>query len=107
MRARCQASALAFTSPRSGRLAFLEHRRLEPVTLQKLVELGAIALGEQRRLRHVATGNLEEAHKIVALELLASFLERDERARILAQRALDQRRRDDVGRRERDRLLEQ
>jgi hypothetical protein len=30
----------------SGGLAFLEHRGLEPVPLQQLVELGSIAFGE-------------------------------------------------------------
>ena len=49
-----QAGRRAGRGPASGRLAFLEHRGLEPMALQELVELGAVALGEQRRLRHVA-----------------------------------------------------
>jgi hypothetical protein len=37
------------------------------------------ALGELGCLRHVAAGDLEEPHEVVALEALARFLERHER----------------------------
>src|SRR5262245_35100507 len=54
----------------------LEHRGVEVMALQQLVELGAIALRQSRRLRHVAIGDLEQLGQIIALELEARGLER-------------------------------
>ena len=108
--------ALTFTFETTGRpparrnvrsLAFLEHRGLEPVPLQELVELGAVAFGKQRGLGDIAARDLEQAHEIVALECLARFLERHQSARVLPQRTLDKRCRNEARRRERDGLLEQ
>src|SRR5947207_12842385 len=78
----------------SGGLGFLEHRRLEPVALQQFVEFRTIALREQRGLRDVAAGDLEQPYQVIELELLARLLEGDEGARILAPCALHERRRD-------------
>src|SRR6185295_8150790 len=47
-----------------------------------------------------------KANEVIALERLARLLERHERARILAERALNERVRDEIGRGERDSLLE-
>ena len=49
----------------------LELRRAELVLVQQLVELGAVALGDARRLRHVAVGDLQQLGQVVALELAA------------------------------------
>src|SRR6266850_3915330 len=83
-------------------LRVLEHRRFEAMTLQQFVEFSSVALGERRRLGHVATRDFQQPHEVVALELLAGFLEWREHAGVLAQRALHQRRRDDARRRKRD-----
>src|SRR5690242_17711530 len=100
-RKRCRHSAT--TMPSSWRCAavdnsafgFLEHRGLETMPLQQLVELRAIAFGKLGCLRHVAAGDLEESSQIIAFERFAGFLERHERRRVLLERLLDQRRRDD------------
>src|SRR5665647_2609830 len=68
-----------------GPFGFFEHRRLEVMALQKLVELRTVALGEHRRLGHVPTGDLEQPYEVITLELLARFLERHERARVFLQ----------------------
>src|SRR4029079_19747759 len=93
--------ALPAISLRSG-LRFLEHSGLEPMALQQLVELGAVALGELRRLRDVAAGYLQEPDQVVALERLARLLERYERGGVLLERRGHERRRDHRRRRERD-----
>ncbi len=36
-----------------------EHRWIEMMTLQQLIELGAVAFGQTRRLGHIAVGNLQ------------------------------------------------
>jgi len=56
---RARARASVPTLRRSGRLAFLEHRGLEAVPLQQLVELRPVPLSEQGGLGHVAAGDLE------------------------------------------------
>ena len=61
-------SAPDIAKPEVLGFCFFEHRGLEPVPLQQLVELGAIALGELRRLGDVAAGDLEQPHQIVPLE---------------------------------------
>src|SRR5690348_8220966 len=48
---RRDATAIATTKRRASGLGGLEHRRLEPVSLEQLVELGAVALRQLRRLR--------------------------------------------------------
>src|SRR4030095_10625634 len=83
-------SKAARRTPNLRRLTFLEHRRLEPVPLEELVELGAIALREQRRLGDVAARALQQSHEEIALQLFARFLEGNERACVFLQRALDE-----------------
>src|SRR6266540_6976142 len=78
--AKCAGEGLAW---RLG-LCVLEHRRFEAVTLQQLVELGPVALGERRGLGYVAAGDLEQPYEVVALELLARFLEWREHPGVLA-----------------------
>src|SRR5262245_37309844 len=80
--------------PRSGRLRFLEHARLEPVPLQQLVELGSIPARQGGCLGDVAAGDLEEAYEVIALELLARLFERNEDIGVFAQRTLHERRGD-------------
>src|SRR6185369_3647535 len=53
-----------------------EEGGLDPVALQQLVELGAIAPCELRGLRDASLGKLEDAREVVALEALARVLER-------------------------------
>src|ERR1700682_6644443 len=77
------------------------------MALQELVELRAISLGQSRSLGHVAARDLKQPDKVVALELLAGFLERRQHAGILAQCSLHQGRRNYAGGGERNRLLEQ
>src|SRR6185437_2018091 len=89
------------------RLRLLEHARLEPMSLQELVELRPIALRELRGLRDVAPGDLQQPNEIVALECLACFLEGHERRGVFLERRLNQRGRDDLRGREGDGLLEQ
>ncbi len=53
------------TVDRSNRRArTLELGRIEVVLVQQLVELGAIALGNSRRLADVATGNLQQLGEV-------------------------------------------
>src|SRR5437868_11337158 len=88
-------------------LRVLEHRRLEPVTLQQLVELRAVALGQGRGLSHVAAGDFQQADEVIAFELLARLLEGGKDARVLAQGALDKRGRDHAGGRQGECLFEE
>src|SRR5690606_20375365 len=77
-------SAEAGPSARHG----LERRRLEPVALEQLVELGAVAPGEPRRLRDVARGDLQQLHEVVVLEAAARLLERGELPALMLDRVL-------------------
>src|SRR5689334_14605119 len=88
-------------------LAVLEHRGLEAMALEEFVELGPIALGEGGGLSHVAPRDLEQPYEIVALELLARFLEWRQHAGVFAQCPLDEGCRNYARRGERKRLFEQ
>src|SRR6059036_1781760 len=68
-----------------------EHLRLELVALEQLVELGAIALRELRRLGHAAAGDAQDANQVFALEGSPRLLERGELRGLLLQRLLDER----------------
>ena len=69
---------------------------------QQLVELGAIALGETRRLRDVALGDLEKLGQVLALEATPRILERGKLSLLVLDRLLRQRDRDNRGGGERD-----
>src|SRR5260221_9561224 len=108
---RCRTTATA----RRGRATALfglglgvrfEDRGLDAVALQELVELGAIAACELRRLGDAALGELEDARQVVAFETLARVLERSHLVHLDLYRLLDESLRDDLGRAERDRLLD-
>src|SRR4051794_18459790 len=64
------------TANRSKLLAGLEHGWLEVMTLQQLVELSPIALGQRRGLRDVAPGDFQQPDQVVALEVALGFFER-------------------------------
>src|SRR5258706_15449121 len=83
-----------------------EDRRLDAVALQQLVELGAIAARECRRLGDAALGELQDAREVIALEALARVLERRHLVHLDLDGLLDERLRDDLRRAERDRLLD-
>ena len=76
------------------------------MTVQQLVELGAVALGEAGGVGHVAVGHLEQAREVVTLEVAARVLERVELGALDAQRVLDQRRADHRAGGQRDHLLD-
>src|SRR5207253_10553561 len=66
-----------FTDPPTPEIYTLSLHDALPisVTLQQFVELGPVALGQRRRLGYVAAGDFEQPYEVVALELLARFLE--------------------------------
>src|SRR5258706_16420193 len=74
----------------------LEDRGFDAVALQELVELGAVAARELRRLRDAALGELEDAREVVALEALARVLERRHLVHLHLYRLLDERLRADL-----------
>ena len=76
------------------------------MALQKLVELGAIALRQPRRLSHVAIGDSEDLRQILALEFSPRVLEGGKLALLMLNRGLHQRRRYDRRCRKRHRLLD-
>src|SRR4051812_40315712 len=82
-----------------------EELGIELVTLQELVELGAVALGEACRLGHVAFGDPEDLREILALEFAPGVFERRELALLVLDRSLHERSGNERRRRERDRLL--
>src|SRR5439155_16845449 len=98
---------LAQSRPTSLGFAFFEHGRFEPVALQQLVELRAVALRKLRRLRDVSPGYLEKPREVIAFECFARLFESHQRGGVFLERLLDERRRDDGRRRQSDRLLEQ
>ena len=53
-------------------IAAKEHR-FQLVLAQELVEVRPVAVGEPRRLRHVALGHLQQAQQVVPLEAIARF----------------------------------
>src|SRR5258706_16076947 len=83
-----------------------EDRRLDAVALQQLVELGAIAAREFRRLSDAALGELEDAREVIALEALARVLERRHLVHLHLNGLLDEGLGNDLGRAQRDRLLD-
>src|SRR5262245_61810881 len=62
---------------KSGRL---EHPRFKRMAFQEAVELGAVAPRKARRLGHVAPGDLQDPHQVVALEGLPRLVQRRQRA---------------------------
>src|SRR6266849_9397471 len=68
----CRPGATARTDPARDWLVSalfgFEHLRLELVALEQLVELGAIALRELRRLGHAAAGDAQDANQVFALK---------------------------------------
>src|SRR2546426_12498199 len=76
---------------RESGFSFLEHRGLEAVSLEQLVELGPVALGELRRLRDVPTGDLEQAGEIGPFEGPARLLERHQSCSLFLERVLNKR----------------
>src|SRR5690242_658949 len=80
----------------------LEHAGLERMALEQPVELRAVATGEARGLGHIAAGDLEYTHQIVALECLARFIQRRERRIGHVERLAYQRLRDHLRRGKRD-----
>src|SRR5258708_28130057 len=95
---RCRPGATTRRIPRApGRtsaLFGLEHLRLELVTLEQLVELGAIALSELRRLGYAAARDAQDANQVLALESAPRLLEGGELRGLLFQGLLHQGRRD-------------
>src|SRR5258708_2700764 len=75
MTLRARAKCTRGSGVRPLALAALENLRVELVTPEQLVELGAVALGEPRRLRDVALGDLQELRQVFALEAAARVLE--------------------------------
>src|SRR6185436_5841748 len=84
----------------------LEQFGVEMMPLQKLVELGAIALGQSRRLGNIAPSDFQKFGEIVAFEFAARGLERRQFGSLSAYRVFHQRRRDDGRRRQGHRLLD-
>src|SRR2546425_10623913 len=68
----CRPGATARTEPARdwpvSALFGFEHLRLELVALEQLVELGAIALRERRRLGHAGAGDAKAANHVLPLE---------------------------------------
>src|SRR5712692_6238123 len=107
----CRPGATARTDPARDWLVSalfgFEHLRLELVALEQLVELGAIALRELRRLGHAAAGDAQDANQVFALEGSTRLLERGELRGLLLQRLLDERGRHDARRAQGNRLFDQ
>src|SRR5712664_793082 len=72
----CRPGATTRRIPRLTSALFgLEHLRLEFVALEQLVELGAIALRELRRLGHAASRDAQDANQVFPLESAPRLLE--------------------------------
>src|SRR5690606_163423 len=95
-----RARAAAPATP--ARSARLEGVGVQVVAWQELVEVGAIALGEPRRLAHVAHRDLQDLRQVIAGELVARLAERRQLARAFPERALHELAADDGRARQRD-----
>ena len=86
--------------------ARLEHARLQIMTSQQLVEVGAVTPGDTRRLGHVAFGDLQHLDQVAALETGTCLGEGRQGVLFRGQRLGDQRFRNHRGAGERDTLLD-
>src|SRR6267378_3331462 len=66
-------------------LALFELFGRQLMTRQELVEVRSVALGEARRLTHVAAGDLQDLRQVAARELVAGLVEGGETARSAAE----------------------
>ena len=80
-------------------------RCFQAVSLQQFVELGAVTFGDLGRLRHAAVGKFEQARQILILELFAGVLKSVEALFAKLHRLLDHAHWNNIGGRQRDRLL--